>query len=318
MMWSPAKAAFRAGQAMFNKWDDINTGYYTFAAGFGTLANSDYATAFGNSSAATGIASFAAGSAVNAVSDASVAMGSASNAVGLSSVAMGDNATAWSDVSFALGESVEANGFGSFALGNTTITNGDGAFASGHNLTVGAYSFGYNGSPTTTVASVAGLGRIAYFGDVDVVIGNVENNPRSLKFYEANTSGSYAGTNYTAIKAQNQSANITYTLPASQGASGTVMTNNGSGTMSWSDPKVLAYAAVTAGATITIPSTAAVVKINDDGDSTMANAVTMPSGTNGKLLYIYNDDAEPTTGDVTIASGAMGTYVYVDGWRKAN
>lgn len=318
MMWIPAKGSFRAGQAMFNKWNDVNIGNYSFAAGFSTLASMDYSTAFGLSSAATGVSSFAAGSAVNAVSDASVAMGSASNAVGLSSVAMGDNATAWSDVSFALGESVEANGFGSFALGNTTITMGDGAFASGHNLTVGAYSFGYNGSPTVTIADVSGQGRVAYFGDVDIMIGNVENSPRSLKFYEANSSGSYSGTNYTAIKAQNQSANITYTLPSSQGAAGSVMTNNGSGTMSWSDPKVLAYATVSAGSTISIPNTAAVVKINDDGDSTMANAVTMPSGTNGKLLYIFNNDAEPTTGDVSIAAGAMGTFVYVDGWRKAN
>jgi len=318
MMWIPAKGSFRAGQAMFNKWNDGNIGNYSFAAGFSTLASSDYSTAFGFSSSATGVSSFAAGSAANAVSDGSAAMGSATNAVGLSSFAMGDNATAWSDVSFAMGESVEANGFGSFATGNNTITNGDGAFTSGQNLYVGAHSFGFNGTVTNTIANVTSQGRVAYFGDVDIMIGNTENSARSLKFYEANSSGSYSGTNYTAIKAQNQSANITYTLPASQGAAGSVMTNNGSGTMSWSDPKVLSYATVSAGATITIPSTAAVVKINDDGDSTMANAVTMPSGTNGKLIYIFNNDAEPTSGDVSIAAGAMGTYVYVDGWRKAN
>ncbi|HET9137598.1 MAG TPA: hypothetical protein VFO76_13265 [Candidatus Kapabacteria bacterium] len=318
LMWVPSMGAFRAGRAIGSGWNDFNIGINSFATGYGNVASGNYSNALGFSSSAYGAAAFAAGSAVTAVTDAAVAMGSASIAAGLSSLAIGDNAVAWGDVSVALGESTEANGFASMATGYSTITTGDYAFVSGKNLTIGTGSFGFNGSTTGSTVNVSALGRVGYFGDVDLMIGNDDNNPRSLKFYEANASGTYSGTNYTAIKAQNQSANITYTLPATQGAAGSVMTNNGSGTMSWSDPKVLAYATVSAGATITIPSTAAVVKINDDGDSTMANAVTMPSGTNGKLLYIYNDDAEPTTGDVTIASGAMGTYVYVDGWRKAN
>jgi hypothetical protein len=42
-----------------------------------------------------------------------------------------------------------------------------------------------------------------------------------------------SGTNYTALKSPSLSTNITYTLPASQGQNGTVLTNNGNGVLSW-------------------------------------------------------------------------------------
>jgi cytoskeletal protein CcmA (bactofilin family) len=43
-----------------------------------------------------------------------------------------------------------------------------------------------------------------------------------------------SGSNYTGFKAQAQSANIVYTLPAADGTSGQVLATNGSGTLSWS------------------------------------------------------------------------------------
>lgn len=42
-----------------------------------------------------------------------------------------------------------------------------------------------------------------------------------------------SGTNYTAIKAQAQTGNVTYTLPAADGSNGQVLSTNGSGTLSW-------------------------------------------------------------------------------------
>ncbi len=50
-----------------------------------------------------------------------------------------------------------------------------------------------------------------------------------LRIYEASGSG----TNYSAFKAQPQAGNLTYTLPAADGASGDSLTTNGSGTLSW-------------------------------------------------------------------------------------
>jgi hypothetical protein len=98
------------------------------------------------------------------------------------------------------------------------------------------------------------------------------------------------------------------------------LTNNGSGTLSWVTPAPgpTQYNTVSAGAGITIPGNTVVVKITEDGDNTQTNPVTMPSGSNGQILYIFNEDTQDTTGDVTIVSGTTGVFVYVDGWRKTN
>ncbi|MFN5377878.1 MAG: beta strand repeat-containing protein, partial [Ignavibacteria bacterium] len=53
-----------------------------------------------------------------------------------------------------------------------------------------------------------------------------------LRFLEPSGSGS----NYTAFKAQAQAADVTYTLPATDGSSGQVLQTNGSGTLSWNTP----------------------------------------------------------------------------------
>ena len=67
---------------------------------------------------------------------------------------------------------------------------------------------------------------------------------------------------------------------------------------------------------MTIPDNTAVVTINDDGSSVSGIAVTMPAGVNGQMLYIYNADAQATTGTV-IASGATAHYVYAaGGWHR--
>lgn len=42
-----------------------------------------------------------------------------------------------------------------------------------------------------------------------------------------------SGTNYTAIQAQAQASNLTYTLPATQGVAGSAMVNDGSGGLTW-------------------------------------------------------------------------------------
>lgn len=42
-----------------------------------------------------------------------------------------------------------------------------------------------------------------------------------------------SGTNYSAFKAQAQTGNVTYTLPAADGSNGQVLSTNGTGTLSW-------------------------------------------------------------------------------------
>jgi hypothetical protein len=63
----------------------------------------------------------------------------------------------------------------------------------------------------------------------NLYVGNSNNTAAELRLAEPSSSGS----NYSAFKAQAQSANITYVLPASQGAANSVLTNDGSGNLTW-------------------------------------------------------------------------------------
>src|SRR3954463_3573595 len=63
LMWHPNKAAFRAGSigSAGTQWDDPNTGYYTWAGGYNTIA--------------LGLASFAMGYQSTALNSYSIALG---------------------------------------------------------------------------------------------------------------------------------------------------------------------------------------------------------------------------------------------------
>jgi len=74
--------------------------------------------------------------------------------------------------------------------------------------------------------------RIAATGDISILYNiNLTNAgaAKQLRFYESSGSG----TNYTAIQAQTQAGDITYTLPATAGTNGQVLSTDGSGNLSW-------------------------------------------------------------------------------------
>lgn len=79
-----------------------------------------------------------------------------------------------------------------------------------------------------------GIGTETPAEKLDILNGNLflsnsNNTAPKLIFSEPSTSG----TNTTSFEAQAQGANITYVLPATQGAANQVLSNNGSGTLSW-------------------------------------------------------------------------------------
>jgi hypothetical protein len=116
-----------------------------------------------------------------------------------------------------------------------TITGKYSAIPGGTNLTLNARSFGFN-ADNTAPTNLAAMDQIAYFGNVNLMIGNVDGTARELRFYQPNLSFNYTGpTYYTSFKANTQSANIDYTLPATQGAAATntVLINPGTGILSW-------------------------------------------------------------------------------------
>ncbi len=233
MMWIPSLGAIRAGKASGSEWNTGNVGSQSVAMGYGTLASGDQSVAMGYFTSAYGMGSTAIGSGAASYADGATALGSAAQAVGYNSVAMGDNTTAWGDGSTALGSNTNSYGIYSTAMGYNTKTTTNYGTSMGKNLTVGLSSFGFNGSTTSTTVDVSSMDNVAYFGDADLLIGNDDNAARSIRFYGSNNSATLSGAHFSAFKAQTQTADINYLLPAAQGAANSILLNDGSGSLSW-------------------------------------------------------------------------------------
>ena len=97
-------------------------------------------------------------------------------------------------------------------------------------LTTGSTSFDLINTTATTVNFAGAATTVNMAGGSGAVVNlGGGTNAAELRFLEPSGSG----TNYTALKAQAQAANVTYTLPAADGTNGQVLSTNGSGTLSW-------------------------------------------------------------------------------------
>ncbi len=128
LLWSPSKAAFRAGSTVSNYWDNSNLGQNSFAVGNSTLASGEASVAMGLSSNAQGNASVAMGAGANASGNQSFAVNGIATEAG--SIALGIASQATSENTLALGTSSKATGIGSMAIGNSEA-NGNYAVAIG-------------------------------------------------------------------------------------------------------------------------------------------------------------------------------------------
>jgi len=108
------------------------------------------------------------------------------------------------------------------------------AIPGGYNLRVGKRSFGFSGQTSTTQTDLSANSNIAAFVDVDLWLYSRDRTQASqLRLYEAQAHSS--GAHYVALRAPASLAtSTTYTLPASDGSAGQVLTTNGSGQLSWS------------------------------------------------------------------------------------
>ncbi len=123
MFFDKSKAAFRAGSASTDQWDDANVGNNSVALGVNTTASQYGAVAIGNGNDATASGAIAIGTDVDATTDYAVAIGQYNTASGLNSTALGFTTT--------------ASGSNSTSIGNNTIARGD------SELAVGAYNTDY-------------------------------------------------------------------------------------------------------------------------------------------------------------------------------
>ena len=153
------------------------------------------------------------------------------------------------DVTLAGTLNVANGGTGTNTLTGIALGNGTGAFtgitsslglANALSDETGSGALVFGTAPTVSSLTVVSGGATITAGGLTVtaggasVIGNilVNNNSGSageLRLLEPSTSG----TNYTAFRAQSQTTDVTYSLPASDGSNGQVLSTNGGGTLSW-------------------------------------------------------------------------------------
>ncbi len=150
-----------------------------------------------------------------------------------------------------------------------------------------------------------GIGTASPLAKLDVfnghlAISNNNNTAGEARFYEPSSSGS----NYTAFKAQAQTANVTYSLPTADGTSGNVLTTDGSGNLSWANPNAGQVAYTVSSGTVvngnnhnlSIPSNCSIVRITSP---TSAFTITgMQGGVDGRMIVLYN----LTTYNMTISN----------------
>ena len=113
----------------------IASGNYSIAMGYQTTASESYCTAMGYATAANGSVSTSMGVSTIASGDGSTAMGNQTTASANNSTAMGASTTASGEVSTAMGYATTASGSSSIAMGLSTIANGPNSTAMGISTT---------------------------------------------------------------------------------------------------------------------------------------------------------------------------------------
>lgn len=133
-----------------------------------------------------------------------------------------------------------------------------------------------------------GVERLRLDSDGNILFKSA-SSANEWRFYEPNS-----GSNYTAFKAPALTSDVVYTLPAGQGASGEVLTNDGSGNLSWSTPTASPSLTPVTSISIGNGSTNDDMDVGDatfvhlSGSNSSFDITGFEGGTNGKMLVVYN------------------------------
>ncbi|MEO8149967.1 MAG: hypothetical protein ABI723_20175, partial [Bacteroidia bacterium] len=247
MMWYADKGAFRAGFVGGTQWDKDSIGIYSFATGFNSKAVGTGSTAMGYNASASGSSSIAIGAFATATGDYSLALGSNTIATGYVSTVAGYYTRAGGHYSTAMGNTTTANSYAETTLGcfntdytpvsiNSWISN-DRLFVVGNGFDLSSKSDalvilknGNTGLGTSTPAAKLDI-KPSTANAINVQpFGTGAGNTGEIRMDELVANGS----NYVGFKAANNlTANKIYTLPASDGTNGQVLSTDGLGTMSW-------------------------------------------------------------------------------------
>lgn len=168
---------------------------------------------------------------------------------------------------------------------------------------------------TATTVNAFGAATTLNIGASATCILNFGGGTTASEFRFLEPSGS--GTNYTAFKAQAQSANITYTLPATVGGAGTVLTDAaGNGTLSWtaagagtvtvvSTGSLTSTALVTGGGTTTLQTPSATATMDSSGNISTPGSITTGAGGSVAGCIELGQGTAPTAGTTSVK-------IYVD------
>jgi hypothetical protein len=148
LIWYSSISAFRAGllDANSDKWNIVNVGKYSFAAGLNTVASGYGSTATGNSNIASADYSFASGSQDTAYGYVSTAMGQGTAAFSYST-AMGSGSKAYGRIATAMGERTIASGQSATSMGVGTSATSYAETA------VGSYNTNYVSDPFNWIST---------------------------------------------------------------------------------------------------------------------------------------------------------------------
>ena len=151
------------------------------------------------------------------------------------------------------------------------------------------------GLSTTATGTVLTLSDTATTSTVNLII----DNDKEIRFREATANG----TNYVSLSAPaSLSADVTFTLPATDGTSGQVLTTNGSGVLSFATVGGLAWQSIVTASTLTA------VASRGYWIDTTSNActVTLPaSATNGDTIVLADYARKWGTNAVTINQNSL-------------
>ncbi|MCC7439402.1 MAG: hypothetical protein IT211_12990 [Armatimonadetes bacterium] len=301
----------------------IASGSYSTAMGYNAIASGDSATAIGSHTVASGQNSFASGYQSVASGWLATAMGDSTVASAYAATAFGSRTIASGFYSTAMGLATTASGNFSTAMGVGTVVAGDLSIGTGFGLTLDASadrSFGFHANNSIgTLPMTISTPDVAIFGNADLWLANNDGAASELRFFEDyNTAGAFPNTaNYTAFKAQTQTGDITYTLPAANGTAGQVLTIASSptptgvaATLQWAAPGTGWLLSGNAG---TPPGTNFIgttdnqpfeIRVNNAGAATGGNQRVMrfePNATSPNIIGGFNGNS--------VTSGAVGATI---------
>lgn len=277
MFFYSRKAAFRAGHAFNNNWDDANIGDYSIALGYSPIAS-------GEKSIAMGTGAFASNT-------NSTAIGNTARADGTASIALGHNAYSFADFSAALGSATSANANNSVAVGSNNISQ---SFAE---VTLGSFNTTY--TPNSTSSWDA--------NDRILTVGNGSSNgSRSTAMVIMKNGRVGIGTTTPTDELQVVGRTKTTDFQMTNGANnGYLLQSNASGQAIWVYPGSIIPAGTGlsySGTTLNSVWTASGNDIYKNNTGNVGIGTSSPSA----LLHVNNSSG---TASITIQSGTSNAYL---------